>query len=94
MTSLPVDVRTGRHLLDAAATSIAEAHWRLQNAFGGAAALADAVDWQTPAARAFHEQVELLRTDVARLVDSADSARDHVWWARSTLESLAVQAVP
>jgi hypothetical protein len=94
MTALPVDVRTGRHLVDAAAASIAEAHWRLQNAFGGAAALADIVDWQTPSARAFHEQAELLRTDVARLVDSADTARDHVWWARSTLESLAIRTAP
>lgn len=86
--SLPLDPHTARALLDNASRQLAEVQWRLMNARGRAALLCEEVDWQTPSARAFFAHIELWRDDVVRLWGVADSARDHVGWARSELESL------
>ena len=86
--SIPIDPHTARALLDDASRRLAEVQWRLMNARGRAALLCDEVDWQTPSARAFFAHIELWRDDVVRLWGVADTARDHVGWARSELESL------
>lgn len=88
MTDLPVDASTARAILDLASSRLAEVEWRLQGTRSRAARLCDEVDWQTPSAREFHTRASRWRDDVAALAAAADTARDHVGWARTHLESL------